>query len=234
MLLLTALLVALALAACGDDRAPAAPADAPTAIPAPAEATTAAPAEAATAVPNEAPAEAPAEGKSPESPLVAAGKSPLPTPVADSPLATPPALLPAESSLGADFEASGIAGQTSTDTGAIVGRILISRDGVDTPVGGVIVGLADVIRDEAGVPRASGYSPDTPNRSSTNDDGGFAIDNVPVGMYSLILDGVITSYQLIHPETGETILVEVEAGETFDIGVIRYESLPIPGFGTAQ
>ncbi len=202
------LLAVVVLAGCGRDKeatpASAAQADVATAIPAP-------------------PApEAAAQASAPDSPLVATGASPLATPVAGSPMPTP------------TVEETGMTGEPTAATGAIVGRILISRDGVDIPVGNLTIGLADVIRDENGVPKASGYAPETPNKAATNDEGGFAINNVPVGTYSLILDAVITSYQLDDPLTAETILVDVLAGETVDIGVLRYPSLPIPGFGTAN
>ncbi|MGL4650144.1 MAG: hypothetical protein ACRC1H_12095 [Caldilineaceae bacterium] len=161
-------------------------------------------------------AEAPADASVAQggSPLIVSGGSPLPTP--GSPLPTP--------------GASGMVGVAGAETGAIVGRILVGRDTGDVPVAGLTVGLADVIRGEDGIARASGYAPDTPNRSATDDGDGFAINNVPPGTYTLILDAVITSYQLADPVSGDTILVEVQPGESVDIGVLRFETLPIPGF----
>lgn len=212
-IILTLSLFAFTLTACGNDReSPAAPA-AVTALPAPAQTDAAA----------QAPAqEAPAASTATESPLVAAGASSLATPVADSPMPTP------------TVEVSGVTGETSAETGAITGKILITRDGADVPVASMIVGLAEVIRDENGDPRATGYSPDNAPKGTTDDEGGFAVNEVPPGMYSLILDAVITSYQLEDPGTGETILVEIEPDQVVDIGVLRYSSLPVPGFAKQQ
>jgi hypothetical protein len=211
-IVLAALLVALALASCGKDKETTAPAAAATAIPAPA----------AGAAESAAASAASSAENATESPLLAAGESPLATPAANSPIPTPTP------------ETSGLTGASTADTGSVSGRILVTRDGVDTPVGNVIVGLADVIRDETGAPKASGYSPDTAVKGVTDDAGGFTIDNVPVGLYSLILDAVITSYQLENPKSGETILIDVKAGENVDIGVQRYAELPLPGFGTSK
>jgi len=144
--------------------------------------------------------------------------SPLPTP--GSPLATP--------------GSSGLVGVAGVDTGAVTGRILVAREAGDIPIAGIIVGLAEVLVGEDGVARASGYSPDTPNRITTDDSGGFAINNVPPGIYSIILDAVVTSYQLADPESGNTILVEVQAGSVEDIGVLRFDSLPLPGFSASE
>ena len=152
------------------------------------------------------------------SPLIVAGGSPIATPPA-----TPVSPLPLPGS-------SGIVGVAGADTGAIVGRILVGRDAGDVPVAGLIVGLADVIRGEDGVARASGYDMGSPNRTTTDDGGGFAVNNVAPGTYSLILDAVVTQYQLTDPQSGETILVEVQPGEVIDVGVLRFDSLPVPGF----
>lgn len=155
------------------------------------------------------------------SPLIVSGGSPLPTPPpTGSPLPTP--------------GASGMVGVAGVDSGAIVGRILIAREGGDVPVAGLILGLAEVLRGEDGIARASGYAADTPNKSTTDDGGGFVVNNVPPGTYSLILDAVVTSYQLADPESGDTILVEVQPGEVVDIGVLRFDSLPLPGFAAPQ
>jgi hypothetical protein len=203
-------MLALAIGGCGRDAEPAAPAVAATAIPAPAGEL------AATDAPGQ--AEEASAAAAFDSPLVAAGASPLATPVADSPVPTPTP------------EVSGVSGKTSATTGAVTGRILISRDGVDIPVGEMIIGLAEIIVDDEGVARASGYSPDTAKKGTTDEAGGFAVNEVPAGLYSLILDAVITSYQLESPLNGETILIEIEPGEVTDLGVLRYNSLPVPGF----
>lgn len=148
------------------------------------------------------------------SPLIVSGGSPLATP--GSPLPTP--------------GGSGMVGVAGIDTGAIVGRLIIGRDTGDIPVAGLTVGLADVLRGEDGIARASGYAPDTPNRTTTDAGGGFAINNIPPGTYTIVLDAVVASYQLADPVSGDVILIEVQPEESFDIGVLRFDSLPLPGY----
>ena len=207
-LILAMLLMALALTACGKDKQPA---NAPPA--------TAAPALAQATAASEAPAqEAPAASTATESPLLAAGASPLASPVADSPIPTPTP------------ELSGATGETTAETGAVTGKILVRKDGEEIAVANMIIGLADVIRDESGAPKASGYAPGTAKKGVTGDDGSFAVNDVPPGTYSLILDAAVSSYQLENPLTHETVLVDVESGKVFDIGVLHYDSLPLPGF----
>ncbi len=213
-----AITVALTLGACGRDKAPETPSASPRPIAAAASAATEAPATEEPDLSVAAPS-APAAQSDSASPLATpVAGSPLSTPSADSPMPTPKP------------NVSGLKGAPTSETGSVTGRVIIRRDGVDTPVAGVIVGLAELIRDESGVPRASGYSADSAKKGVTDTDGGFVVNNVVPGVYSIILDAVVTSYQLIDETTDETILVDVKAGETNDIGVHYYSSLPLPGY----
>jgi hypothetical protein len=161
-------------------------------------------------------AEAPADASIAQggSPLIVAGGSPLPTP--DSPLPTP--------------GGSGVVGVAGAETGSIVGRIIVSRETGDVPVVGLVLGLGDTITGEDGIARVSAYDMGGPNRTTTDEGGGFAVNNIPPGTYSLILDAGVAAYQLTDPDTGNTILVEVQPGEVVDVGVLRFESLPLPGY----
>jgi hypothetical protein len=144
--------------------------------------------------------------------------SPLAAPV--SPLAAPvsPLAVPDQATL------------TSPTTGAIVGALLIQRGGVETAIEGVYIGLADVIRDEQGIPKVSGYEPSAAQRAATDAAGQFVLKDLKPGSYTLILDAAVTQYQLMYPNSENTILVDVEPGKIVNLGALRYESLPIPGF----
>ena len=93
-----------------------------------------------------------------------------------------------------------------------------------------MIGLAEVIRGEDGVPKASGYEASMAPKATTDDYGRFVFNDLKPGLYTLILDAVVTQYQLDTVDTGETILVEIKPNEIVDIGELRYPSLPIPGF----
>jgi hypothetical protein len=195
------LLIALfVFAGCGGGAAPAAATPAATATQeAQAEATDAADAE-ATAAPQESAAESPLAV--PASPL-AVPASPLPTP---------------------ETEAA-----PTSDAGSIVGRILIVKLEGEIAVADMIIGLAEVVRDEEGVARVGGYEPSRTLRVTTDHYGRFVMNGVKPGTYTLILDAVVTQYQLADEETGFTIMAEVEAGEVVDLGTLEYSSLPLPG-----
>jgi hypothetical protein len=166
--------------------------------------------------PTETPAETPEQSAAPESPL-AAPESPLAGP--ESPLATP---------AGSTAE---IVAETSSTTGAFVGVLRINSETRQEPVRNVIVALARVIVDENGAERATGYDAANAPQTKTDDEGRMVIHNVPPGRYGIILDAVTLQVMLNDPDTGETILVDIKAGEVTDIGVREFESLGIPGYG---
>jgi len=222
-IILAALLIvaALTLAACGGGEDPTAtPLPAtfiPTVPPTPVEEPTTPPT--AEPVATEAPVEAATEEVDPEveasqaeSPL-AAPDSPLDAP--SSPL-TPPSPAPTPVISGVE--------------GGLAGQIVVVRPTGDVAVSGLVIGLAEVILGDDGLPKASGYEASTAPKATTDDYGRFVFDNLKPGAYTLILDAVVTQYQLDEAETGDTILVEVKADEIVELGELRYPSLPIPGF----
>lgn len=207
-----ALLIALALfvSACGGGEATATPVP-PTAIPVAKPTASAVPTSAVLQV-DESPT---AEPETPESSQV---ESPLSSP--DSPLSSPP------SPLAPPLPTPAV----SAEGGGLTGQIIVTRPTGDVVVSGLIVGLAEVILDENGQPKASGYESAVAPKATTDDFGRFVFDNVRPGMYTLILDAVVTQYQLENAETGETILIEISPNSVADLGELRYPSLPIPGF----
>ena len=222
-MILAALLVvaALTLAACGGGEPPTAtplPATAiPTASPTPmAEPTTPPTAEPAT---TEASGEtATAEAK----PEVEASQAESPLAAPDSPLAAPPSPLAPPSPAPTPV--------ISGEEGGLAGQIVVVRPTGDVAVSGLVIGLAEVILGDDGLPKASGYEASAAPKATTDDYGRFVFNNLKPGLYTLVLDAVVTQYQLDEAETGDTILVEVKADEVVELGELRYPSLPIPGF----
>lgn len=214
VLLLTTLMM---ISACGGGSEPTATPLPPTATPVPPTATAApTPTEEPTRPPTATPATSDSSGEvdssQATSPL-AAPESPLAAPL--SPLATPPAA------------ATPV---TSADGGGLTGQIIVTGPSGDIPVAGLVIGLAEVIKGEDGLPKASGYEASAAPKATTDDFGRFVFDNLKPSLYTLILDAVITQYQLDNVETGDTILVEIKPNETVALGELRYPSLPIPGF----
>jgi len=110
-----------------------------------------------------------------------------------------------------------------------MGRIILNRPEGEVSVADMIMGLAEVIRDDKGMPKASGYEPSAAPRTITDALGRFVLNNLKPGTYTLILDGVTVQYQLADEATGETIMVDVKPGEVIDLGTLRYKNLPVPG-----
>lgn len=200
------------LAACGRDRGAA-----PEATSAPTEAAAPATAEPAAQEPTAeaAAAQETAEPEQETSPLNAP-ESPLDAP--DSPLTAPIVVEP-----------PALDAKTSAESGGVTGRLMVLSGG-ERPVVNMIVGLAEVIRDDDGVPRVAGYDAANAFRTTTDDFGRFAIDEVAPGTYAIIVDAVITSIMLADPVTGDPILVDVEPDSVVDIGRLDYDSLALPGY----
>lgn len=145
-----------------------------------------------------------------------AGVSPLEP---ASPLAAPASPLPSPEAEAAP----------TSDAGSIIGRILVVKPEGEIEVADMIIGLAEVIRDENGVARVGGYEPSRAPRASTDAYGRFIFNDVKPGTYTLILDAIVTQYQLADEKSGNTIMTDVKAGEVADLGTMEYSSLPVPG-----
>lgn len=146
-------------------------------------------------------------------------ESPLAAP--DSPLAPPSPLMP---------PAPAPTPVTAADTGGLIGQIIVTRPTGDVAVAGLVIGLAEVILGDDGLPKASGYEASAAPKTTTDDYGRFVFNNLKPGRYTLILDAVVTQYQLDNVETGDTIVIEVKPNAVLDLGELRYPKLPIPGF----
>jgi hypothetical protein len=176
------------------------------------EPTVAAPAPTATAAPAATPTPA-----QPESPLNT-----------DSPLPTPTDAI--EAAASAIPVGEPINPQTSASAGAVTGRIFINNEKGFRAVSGLLVGLAEVIKDDVGVEKAAGYDPSTAPRGELRPDGAFVIDNVPPGRYGVILDAVTTSLLLKEMENPDnSLVITVEADKVTDLGNMVYPSIPLPG-----
>ncbi len=225
LLLLLLFLLVASLAGCGRSRpAPGdtAPTQAPTEAPAEVVPETATEAPAA-AEPTEAAAEETATEES-EAVVEDAAASPLAdSPLGDggSPLATPIAAEP-----------PALDAQTTTETGAVIGRIMLMNENETRPVANMKVALADVLLDDDGIPRIAGYDAANAYKTTSDDLGRFAIESVPPATYAIILDAVTTSILLADPLTGDPILIEIDADGLTDVGRLNYDSLDLPGYKT--
>lgn len=153
--------------------------------------------------------------------VTAAAQTESPMALPESPLAIPesPLAIP-------ELQA---AAPTDT-TGSVTGVLLIESDTVQKPVADTKIALAEVIKDENGVPRATGYDPTTPFQTTSDATGRFVINGIKPGLYGVIVDGVLTSVMLSDPKSGESIIIDIKVNDTVDIGTLKFKSLALPGF----
>jgi hypothetical protein len=109
--------------------------------------------------------------------------------------------------------------------GAIRGRLLTDNK----PVVNVKLYLADVLKDEAGVERATSYDPTFSEWTTTDSDGNFYFVNIQPAKYGLVLDIVIASYLLPETDSENPLLITVEGSKTTEVGDLDYTGLPLPG-----
>jgi hypothetical protein len=108
--------------------------------------------------------------------------------------------------------------------GNVVGALLINN----SPITNVNLYLAEVITDKTGKDIVAGLDRVNSPSSLTDDKGKFAFINIKPGRYSLILDMVMSQYLMNYPGKEKTIIVQVEQGNEIDLGVLNYDSLPLP------
>lgn len=150
---------------------------------------------------------------------------PTVTPVPPTPTPMPPAIPPPTVPPTAEPPAIGV-----------VQGVLTDKDSAQ-PLSGVRVALGTVEYDTNGQPAGYKVSAEggEPLLSAYTDAGGaFAIE-APVGVYVLVSPGGSTADQIARDAGGTALIVEVEAGQTVDLGTIGMVGpvgTPSPGGGT--
>lgn len=99
------------------------------------------------------------------------------------------------------------------------------------PVRGVLLGLANVLKDANGTEIATSYDPVGGPQTTTRQDGSFTFNNVKPGRYGLIYANLPETYLLLvpgNPKIQQAILVTVTAGQQSDLGLLNFEQLPEP------
>jgi hypothetical protein len=143
-----------------------------------------------------------------------------PSPVPDSPLATP----------GGTTFTSPLAGPkilptpSSSDKGTIGGVLIrdVTGQAVQPYVGAVLY-IAPLVNNSEGAPMLAGLDKSTAPKAQTNDQGFFAFTDVAPGTYALIFDTPLSSFILHRPGSGDALLVEVKGGDVHDLGELRYD-----------
>ncbi len=108
--------------------------------------------------------------------------------------------------------------------GYITGALRLNGQGV----GDIILYLAEIVKDSSGQDRGATLSPVLSPNTTTDIEGKFIFTNISPGKYQLVLYTVINAYFLYYPGEKKEIIVTVEAGKTVEVGVLDYDTLPLP------
>lgn len=109
--------------------------------------------------------------------------------------------------------------------GAIAGRLYIgAAHSTAQPARGSVLYLGEYIGLEAGTPSVV-LDVARHQHAKTADDGWFCFPEVPPGTYGLIVWDAAESILVNDPTTGLSLVIEVKAGETVDLGTL-YSPIP--------
>jgi hypothetical protein len=113
---------------------------------------------------------------------------------------------------------------TDPQMGSVTGRLLLNDKGV----GDALLYLAAVVKDKSGKDIVAGLDRMNSPNVRTDTQGTFNFVNVAAGRYALILDVVTSQSMINYPDKETPIIVDVTAGKAVDLGVLNYDSLPLP------
>ena len=111
--------------------------------------------------------------------------------------------------------------------GQVKGILRVQKDAGSEPVVNAILYLAPLLKDDKGTETAAAMDRITSPSTVTNAEGVFAFINIAPGGYTLVLDRITNSYALFKPNTQESLIIRVEAGQVVDLGTLTYDSLPL-------
>jgi hypothetical protein len=112
--------------------------------------------------------------------------------------------------------------------GQLIGVIRIRDGETSHPANGIILYLGEILKDNTGQERVAAIDRVHSPRAITDEQGRFMFPNVPPRRYGLFLDTIQTIYLLPKPDSEDSLLVEILADNQLDLGLILYDSLPLP------
>ncbi len=134
------------------------------------------------------------------------------------------------SSTGCSYGSVPAATPTSTlapNMGRVIGALHVRSGEAVQPVRNAILYLARTLKDSAGNESVAVMDPVNSPKTLSDDEGRFMFPNVEPGNYGLVLFAITTSYMLNQPDTNESFVITVTAGNQTDLGTLIYSSLPI-------
>ena len=144
--------------------------------------------------------------------------------IGESPVATPTVSTVAAPLTSTTSSPLSPAANIPATAGTARGKLIIQ----DKPADGVILYLAETVKDDSGQEVFVSMSRTSSPKAITDNEGNFSFSNVAPGKYGLVLDTVIDSYLLYYPGTEKVVLVVITAEGPTDLGTLSYEQLPLP------
>jgi hypothetical protein len=120
--------------------------------------------------------------------------------------------------------------KVNEDTGFVTGTLEFLEANDSKPVSNISLFLAEVLKDESGIPRVVSVNRADSPRAATDIKGQFVFSNIPPGEYGIVLDIVVKAYLLPEPGSDSDLLIQVEPGEIIDLGLLQYDADLLPGF----
>lgn len=111
--------------------------------------------------------------------------------------------------------------------GVVIGQVVDENSG--EPLVKKSMFLGEIIPLEPGPNYSIGVHERSSPRAFSNNEGRFAIGDVPPGTYALLVWTPFEATIVQDPETGSDLLVEVSAGQTVELGIIETTSPRSPG-----
>jgi hypothetical protein len=120
--------------------------------------------------------------------------------------------------------------KVNPETGFVTGTLEFITENDSKPVTNISLFLAEVLKDENGIPRVVSVNRADSPRAATDVKGQFVFSDIPPGEYGIVLDIVVKAYLLPEPGSDSDLVVKVEPGEIVDLGLLQYNADILPGF----
>jgi len=116
------------------------------------------------------------------------------------------------------------------ETGGVTGQLIFIDENGENPVPDIMLALGTMLKDDKGQSIVVSYKAATAPRTVTDEHGRFVFNEIAPETYALILDAAIASSMLAYPDREVSIVFDVVPDGLIELGALRYEELPAPGY----
>jgi len=148
------------------------------------------------------------------------------TPWSESPLSVATEIVESASFSPLTTPSTSLVWPTPAEGTAMVGGIIlhVQPDGSLEPMKNVWLGLARLVKADDGETEVARFSEKESPKTMAGANGEFVFADVPPDTYNLVVVMANSPYFMRDYKTGESIVFAVKAGDTFDLGEVRFAS----------